>query len=182
MKKTNPNERNIKPEVLNKTLKYLNHIQAHLLAHKGIISGAEKIKIANNYGQSYSIFFAAVRCGYIVAIGEHFRKSNDNKWEVKVIKFEPIHARTVLSNHYDRHEENRLKRIKEEAAAMASRNNDSTVNLTKRSKNPLFKTRKNIRKPLVENSDHELGEHVTVPDKRQPKTFSLLWGLFKFNW
>lgn len=183
MKQNQP--RAISLPVIESTQKFLNHVLAHLSTHNCTITGRIRMELADQYNRPYDIFYAAERCGYIQKVGIHKNKRDpNNKWKVCVTKFEPIHARNVLNNHYDHH--NGQVKMRKLKASNPEISKAAEIITTEK---PKYNTRKdNVRKPIVPDEKINLSPETSVRNSNRSqsykpkKAFVLFWGLLKINW
>jgi len=176
------NRREIRQDVIDSTLKFLTHVATHIAAHGGAIDNKSKMQYADQYHKSYDIFFAAVRTGYLIPDKNNTPRGRQNKYRLAISKFEPIHARKVIENHYDHHNEQSRNRNKEKKNPPAVHFNTAKTPHENVSTPTVRKD--NVRKPILVDKQ-ELALETSVknsPIKKAKKGFSLFWGLIKINW
>jgi hypothetical protein len=142
----------IKQEKIARITNYLNDLRILTNRGNGQLPNSDKQKIHQKYSLPFSVFMVAREMGYFTKIG-------NQKYIVGKVQFEPIHARKLAEKHLEhyRAQQNEYKKNKVEKPQF--------VEIKETKKDP---------KPLKEVSV----KNVIV----QPKTFSILWGLIKFNY
>lgn len=162
-------ERNIKAETVLKTQKYLNHLLTHINANNGDADSRIRKNMANNYGQPYGLFKEALKLGY-------FEQVSKSKYKSKYVKFEPIHARTVLVNQYQTHDE-ALKRKPLLAHSNVDKQKKNVVKA-----NPISVKYNDNQFPLAPETVLPRQMQRDISRNNKKRTVSIFWGLLKFNY
>ena len=87
-----------------------------------------------------------------------------------VIKFEPVHARQLITEKRLKHREVCKKHVTKKS------------NFEANSTNSFSEEQKSTKKNVVKNKHTKKEESLPRVYNKKIKTFSLLWGLIKFNY
>ena len=148
-------KRQIRKQTITNATQCLNELN-NIVKGNGYMSQEKLTAIYRKYHASNNLFYAAAAMGL-------FSKSGHGEYTVKFNYIEPIQARKVIEYMYDRRDANIVNRSPQIKMPIIHE--------------PAYGQMKNAIEK--QKAKQEETEPVYIP---QQKTFSLFWGLIKFNY